>query len=741
MPTDASEPAYASGHPLAFHSQDIPWRVRLRVFLVWAISVALIALILVVRLPTSGQVTVALGDVAQRDIVAPRQLTYISDVLTEQRRTLAANAVPDVYDPPQARVGRQQFTLSGQIIEFIASVRSDSLAGPELKAEYIKAIAKLDLSAQVIERIVSLPNPAWEAVASEVQVVLERAMREEIRESNLADERRKIPARVRLDLTDQDAAIVSDIVQDLLVPNSFYNTDRTAERRKAARDAVEPVTTTLERNEVILRAGDIVTELDLEALRALGLQQQSWTWQEVQFALALTFLMGTILLYYLWRQEPRLWMRPKELIVLAIAIVLFVLVAKAAVPTRALIPYVFPYAALTMILAVVLNWRVALLVTSLFALLVGWLASGSVELMAYVLAGSLIGTLKLRRGDRLSSYVWAAIAVLIANLAVVAVFRVAAGSWDWQGILELGIASLINSLLAITLAIVGLYLISMAFGILTPLQLLELSRPTHPLLRQLLLKAPGTYHHTLIVGNMCERAAEAIGADALLTRVGAYYHDVGKTIRPYFFVENRSEGMDPHARLDPLTSAQIIVTHVKDGIDLAHKYRLPQRIADFIPEHHGTGVVSYFYHQAQQQAPAPDAVDETPFRYPGPKPRSRETAITMLADGAEATVRARRPNSIQELDQIVGESIQRRLLSGQLDECPLTAADLNAIRGAFVDVLRGLHHPRINYPSDPQAASSAATEATLPPPAPESPKGPPEAPTAQDDAAASQGAL
>ena len=477
MTSDASEFTNASGHPLSFLSQDIPWSVRLRVLFVWAISVALIVLILVVHLPTSGQVTARLGDVSQRDIVAPRQATYVSDALTEQRRALAANSVSDVYDPPQARVGRQQFTLSGQILEFIASVRSDSLADSALKAELYQGDRQLDLSAQVVERIVSLSNPGWEQVASEMQVVLERAMREEIRENNLADERRKIPARVRLDLKDEDVTVVSDIVQDLLVPNSFYNADRTAERRKAARDAVEPITTTVARNEVILRAGDIVTELDLEALRALGLQQSSWSWQEVRAAAALTLLLGAILIYYLWRQEPRLWLQSSELTLLAGSIVIFVLMAKAAIPARTLIPYMLPYAALTMILAATLNFRTALLVTGLFTLLIGWLASGNVELMTYVLAGSLIGMLKLRRGDRLSSYVWAAIFVMAANLAVVAVFRFAAANWDWQGILELSIASLINSLAAITVTILGLYLISMLFGIMTPLQLLELSRP------------------------------------------------------------------------------------------------------------------------------------------------------------------------------------------------------------------------------------------------------------------------
>jgi putative nucleotidyltransferase with HDIG domain len=372
-----------------------------------------------------------------------------------------------------------------------------------------------------------------------------------------------------------------------------------------------------------------------------------------------------------------------------------------------LLPYLFPYAALTIILAITLNLRVALVTTGLFVLMVGWLAGGNLELMAYALCGSLVGVLKVRRGERLGSFAWAALFILAANLLVVLAFRLAGGHWDIRGLIELVIVATLNSVIAITATLLGLYLIGAVFGLATPLQLLEISRPTHPLLRQLLLKAPGTYHHTLIVSNMAERAAEAIGADPLLTRVGAYYHDVGKTIRPYFFVENRSEGMDdPHARLDPYTSAQIIMAHVKDGVDLARKHRLPEQIVQFIPEHHGTLLVSYFYHAAVEGAAAPETVDKEQFRYPGPKPQSRETAVTMLADGAEATARSKRPTSLEELERTVADSIQSRLLAGQLDECPLTTADLAAVKRAFVDILRGLHHPRVNYPAEvvPQPA-------------------------------------
>jgi putative nucleotidyltransferase with HDIG domain len=681
-------------------SNDIPWPERVRVLGIWLVVVLLATMILVARLPLAGQVQLAEGDVAPADIIATRQVTYVSDILTKQRRDLAANAVPEVYDPPQARIGRQQLNLLNLVLDFIGSVRADSYADLPAKTAQIKAIPSLNLAPEVITRTLTLPNPAWDRVAAETQVVLERAMREEIRENGLADERRKIPARVRLDFSDEDVAIVSAIVEDLLAPNSFYNAERTEQQRQQARDRVEPATTSIERNEIILRAGDIVSALDLEALERSGLRQPTWSWMAVAGTLAFVWVLGLVLLYYLWHAEPQFWLRRAEPPMLALVVLVFLAFAKLAIPSQTLLPYLFPYAALAMVLSLLINQRVALIVAGLFVLVIGWLTEGNLALMVYAFAPTLVGTLKLRRGERLASFATTAGYMVAVNLAVVFAFILSDGQVDLRGIAERAVAAMINGVVTVTVTLVGVYLVGLVFGVVTPLQLIELSRPTHPVLRQLLLKAPGTYHHTLIVSNMAERAAEAIGADSLLTRVGAYYHDVGKTIRPYFFIENRTEGADPHARLDPHTSAQVIISHVTDGIGLAQKHRLPQRLADFIPEHHGTLLVSYFYHQAVRQAGSQDAVDKAAFRYPGPKPQSRETALCMLADGAEATVRSKRPTSLEEIEQIVSESIQSRIVSGQLDECPLTMDDLREIRRAFVDVLRGLHHPRISYPAE-----------------------------------------
>jgi putative nucleotidyltransferase with HDIG domain len=264
--------------------------------------------------------------------------------------------------------------------------------------------------------------------------------------------------------------------------------------------------------------------------------------------------------------------------------------------------------------------------------------------------------------------------------------------------------------------LIGYFLLGNLFGITTPLQLTELSRPTHPLLRQLLLKASGTYHHTILVSNLAERAAATIGADALLVRVGAYYHDIGKTVRPYFFAENILDGSSPHEKLDPLTSAQIIISHVKDGVDLAQKYKLPDRIQDFIREHHGRSLVKYFYLQAQQQkSTMVRRLSTRRISVIQGRTRSRETAVLMLADTCEAAVRAMRPASREELELMVDRLIDERIASGELNESNLTFRELQIVKEVFLHVLQGVHHPRIRYPDN---AKTPALEAATPTPAP-----------------------
>ncbi|HEX9118690.1 MAG TPA: HDIG domain-containing protein, partial [Anaerolineae bacterium] len=685
----------------------------------WLLALLAATAILVLPLPFSGQIDLKQGDVAPADVVAPRQATYVSAIRTQKLRDLAAAAVPDVYDPPQTRIARQQLAVATQLLSYIGTVRSDPQASTATKSQDLAGVKSVTLPANTVAHILSLPQTDWERIASETQAVLDQTMRGEIRDVDLAAERTRVPTRVRLDLSDEDAAVVSQLVQSLLVPNSVYNAVKTDEARQNARAQVQEATVSVVRGEIILRAGDIVTAEDMEALNALGLKQAAFTRQDLERSGAFVLLIWGLFLYYLWCMEPEFWLSSIKPVLLFSTLLPFILAARILVSAHALLPYIFPYAALTMLVAVLINLRLALVTGVFFILLVGWLTTGSVELMTYAFAASLVGALRLRRGDHLSQYALAGLYVAAVNILVVVAFRLTAGRLDLRGTVELLVAGLTNGLIAITVALVGSYAAGVLFGLTTPLQLMELSRPTHPLLRQLLLKAPGTYHHTLIVGNMAERAAEAIGADAQLARVGAYYHDVGKIMRPYFFAENRTEDQDPHSRIDPYTSAQIIINHVQDGIELARRYRLPAGVAAFIPEHHGTLPVAFFYHAAIKLAEGSEAVDRAKFTYPGPRPRSRETAITMLADCAEATVRAKHPTSGEEISRIVNDCIQMRVTGGQLDDSGLTLGDLQTIQAAFLDVLRGIHHPRIVYPNEtrvetPEAAPVPAAPADAP---------------------------
>jgi putative nucleotidyltransferase with HDIG domain len=391
------------------------------------------------------------------------------------------------------------------------------------------------------------------------------------------------------------------------------------------------------------------------------------------------------------------------LLLLFLLLSLFLVTARLMVPGHTILPYLFPLAALGMLISALLDGQLAVASLVFLGAVIGSMTDGSLELVSFALGGSLLATLALGKIQRLASFVWGGIYVILASLIILAIFRLPGDeSTNLQGWLTLGASVVVNGGLSASLTLAGFYLLGHLFDLTTALRLMELARPTHPLLRQLLLKAPGTYHHSILVSNMAEQAAEQIGADALLIRVGAFYHDVGKTVRPYFFVDNQADGTNAHERLDPQTSAEIIISHVKDGLDLAKKYRLPAAVRDFIPQHQGTGLVTFFYHKACQEAENPESIDEARFRYPGPRPQTKEAGILMLADSCEAAVRAARPTSREQIQEIVQKITLDKILAGELDDCDLTLHDFEQIRRTFVDTLSGVFHPRVQYP-EPRA--------------------------------------
>jgi len=647
------------------------------------------------------RIHVVVGEPSPRDIKSPRQITYISEVKTNEARLAAVSAVRDVYTGPDMEIAGKQVRHMQDIVDYVTAIRYDQFADAETKVDLLREIPSLNLTAEDASRVLALDEDEWREASAEGLRVLDIILREEIRNDQGLEARRQVQRLMLRSLSDQQQDTVVSLAQHMIVPNSYYDSKQTLANRDAARSAVEPVHWTIREGESILREGEIVSDLALEKLRVLGLLNSESQWQDKVGTVLFSAALVIALSIYVVRTQPLLLSRPRRQLLLAILLIAVGVGARMTVSGRTITPYLFPTAAVAMLVAILLDIQLAMVTSGIVALIMGFSAGGSIELTIYTLIGGMVAALVIWRTEQLGTFIRATVYVALTNMAVILAFHLRTQAHDAVGLLQLMVAGFSNAVLSSALAFVAFSFVGRLFGITTSLQLLDLARPTHPLFRQLLIKAPGTYHHSIIISNMAEQAAEAIGADVLLSRVGSYYHDIGKIPRPYFFAENQSEGENPHDKLDPKTSAEIIIAHTTDGLALARKYNLPDRVRDFIPEHHGTYLVTYFYHRANQEN-GNKAVSEEDFRYPGPKPQSRETAIVMLADSIEATVRATRPTTQANIEHTIHQVIESRLMDGQLDECDLTLKDLDKIRKAFTTVLQGIFHPRIQYPEGAQ---------------------------------------
>lgn len=681
---------------------DKRWLSRdafLQLILLVTVSV-LSAAALLVRLPTAVDVVpLSLGEVSPEDILAPVEITYQSEVLTEQARELAALGVSPEYAPPDAAIARAQVNQLRATFIFINNVRADGFATAEQKAADLAALQYIHLSPETAQEILTLPDSAWQSLQQEAISVLEQVMRSTVREDLLEDARRSVPALVSLSLPEEQAALVAELVSAFVAPNSLYSDELTEARREAAREAVEPVVRSFVANEVVVPRGHVIDKVDMEALEQLGLLQSQTTWRDRASVIALTVVnFGFVSLYFY--QRPDLLRDKTSLLLIGVLFLAFLYGARLFIPNRTVIPYLFPIAAFSMLVNALISSRASMILALPLSILAGYGLNNSFELTLYYMFGSLMGVLVLRNVQRILTFFRAGVAVWAAGSLVVAAFRLVDPSADAIGMISLIGAGAFNGLASASLTIVLQFLLAQALGLTTTLQLLEISRPDHPLLQFILRNAPGTYQHSLQIANLAEQAAELIQADALLTRVGALYHDAGKARYPHFFIENQVPGAkNPHEELPPLESSSVIIRHVTDGVDLANNYRLPRRIRAFVLEHHGTLLTRYQYHQAVEAAGG-DAqkVDKEAFRYPGPRPQSRETGLVMLADGVEARARAERPDTEEDVYRLIKEVIDRRVEQGQLDDTALTMHDLKVVLESFTTTLRGVYHPRIKYP-------------------------------------------
>ncbi|HYM53316.1 MAG TPA: HDIG domain-containing protein [Candidatus Dormibacteraeota bacterium] len=673
-----------------------------RAVMVGALLATALFAIMTVSIATGG-VSLEAGDVAQADISADQDLSFISDSQTDAARDEAAAAEPDIYVQiaPWADIQERQLRAYDAVVRAIIGVlerRDAETLAPEGVPAELNRVAP-ELSEAQVTQLAPMMMFRWERIAEAGRTVLEATLSEEIRENRLPDARQAVRTNITNDLAQEDRELAGDLAAAHLAPNVVFSEDETQAARQAASDAVEPIVVTVRQGQTIVSAGQPITTVDLETLRQLGLTRPRLEASELAGNALVSILVASLLVGFLWRFEPQIWFRNRSLLLFIVALVGTAIAIRIAAD-RTLWTFVVPTAATVLLTTILLDGAAGAAMAVALAVLAGVMNGQALGPAVYTLAGGLVALTAIVRAERLNAFVRAGVMLAITNVIVLTAFSLLAQR-DLTAVLQGIAAGTVNAGLAVVLAVGSFAVIGNLFGIMTVFQLLELANPSSRLLRRLLLETPGTYHHSVMVGNLAERAAETIGADPLLVRVGAYYHDIGKMKNPLAFIENQAGSRNIHDDLTAEVSARIIGSHIRDGIDLAYEYGLPVQIIGFIPQHHGTSVMSYFHGKALREAGGDEeAVKKDLYRYPGPKPQSREAAILMLSDGVEASVRSLDDKDEASIRAMVDRIVDARVEDGQLDDAELTLKNITQIKDAFVQQLLGMYHSRIKYPDN-----------------------------------------
>lgn len=450
--------------------------------------------------------------------------------------------------------------------------------------------------------------------------------------------------------------------------------------------------------ELVVTKNQVITENDLKMLKELHLMDDDSKQIKIFLSLAFFILLLTGLGWlYIYQFHPDLFNRERLLYLLLLLLLLVIGAIKGlSLMENPAVPYLAPVSFMAMMITILINPQVAIVITAILSLLAGVIVEYNLALTIFYFTSGVTGVLSLSHFGRQRDLVRSGLILMIFNAVTTTVLNLLFRTqFNWLSV----ILATTNGIASAILAIGSIPFLEHIFKITSPIRLLELSNPGNPLLRRLQIEAPGTYQHSIMVGNLAEAAAEGIGANALWARVGSYYHDIGKIKRPYFFVENQFGQENPHEKLNPTLSTLIIIYHVKEGVEIAREHGLPDQLIDLIEQHHGTDLVRFFYKRATENVQGEkESLSQQDFRYEGPKPQTKEAALVMLADSVEAAVRAIPKPTHPKVEALVSKIIRERLDDGQFDECNLTLKELNLIKMSFMKVLGGLFHNRIEYP-------------------------------------------
>ena len=637
------------------------------------------------------------GDIASVDIKAPR------DIIDEE----ATNA----KEQEVAAKVEKKFTLKNEVkIEASQNIKSFfdkliNLKSSEIdekeKINELKKIEAFKLSDNQYKTLLELTvnkdtELQWIALAA-----IDKAYENQIEENSIEkiDEAKETVEKYLKgqSLESNIEEIIQDMCDSQIHPNYFFDQAKTDESLKEALKSVSKVM--IKKNQIIVKEGEPITQRQISILTELGLLgdgvSKNYIYTYIITAFYVVFVF--VLQYVYLKKEKKDIFNNNKLILLTLLLNLFTLATTRVFEIASL--FLIPIACSPILMSVFLDSKVSIIINLLNLLLVSVIVGFNPQIILIGIISIIIVATLLKKVNQRNDILYTTMYLSI-SVAVVVLSSGILLSNNINKILIDMTLSVLGAIISGILAIGLLPFLEYTFSLVTNMKLLELSNPNSPLLKRLLMEAPGTYHHSIMVANLAEVAAEEIGANTMLTRVGAYYHDAGKIKRPFFFGENQLGGVNPHNKISPSLSATIIISHVKDGLELAKEYDIPSAVSDMMIQHHGTTLVKYFYYTLKNSSDNPESVKEEDFIYPGPKPQSREAAIIMMADSVEAAVRSIQEPTVEKIENMVNNIIKDKLDSGQLSECELTFRDLETIKSCFLKVLKGIYHSRIEYPKE-----------------------------------------
>jgi len=660
---------------------------------------------------------IELGKPSPRTIKATRGIEFEDVIQTEEDRNINEAEVEDVYAYDIEVLNESLYQI--RYFYILTGIVQKKEISFEEQVDYMTNLLSSQYTESIISTALNLSVDDLNFLRASTQDIAREIMKEEIKPTEL-----DFAKSVAVGLIEEDVGIkpelipiVSSILENNIQPTALFDPAATETEREKARLNTTPHMVTILEGQTIVFEGEIVGDTDILILTRLGLLQTGFNWKRLLYVFFISSVALLLFGFYIQKFNPGIFDNSKKLVINAILVVIFTLLIKAFTILSSihlnLWNYLFPVMAASLICTILFDARIAIMLTICLGIFVGIATDFNFSLVvAYTLGGIFSTYMVSKVSQRLAVMRAGFISSLVLSFLFLTINLIGG---ELGSIALYTVLGVVNGIICAIIAIGFLPFIESTFNVTTAMGLLELSNTDQPLLKELLISAPGTYNHSILVGHLAESAAKSIGADSLLVKVAALYHDLGKMKRPEYFYENQMNIENVHDRLNPSMSRHIISNHIKDGLEMAVKNKIPRKVLDIISQHHGNSIITYFYEKQKDREINGNGISnglKEHFRYPAKKPQSREAAILMLADSCEAAVRSISRVTPKKIKQMVSDIFEDKIKDGQLNETSITLKEINTVRDTLVDGLISIYHSRLSY-DEPDLKTREDTEAKL----------------------------